>query len=154
MLGKKIADGCGRAELRDAVGAQLYATKADCGDVLYCLAIIAAPGDGRIAEMNFGRRWRYGRVEMRQVHGRIERLACEKGLARKCGGCGQGAHCAEEFAPRHTMGHAFSFVHSTFHPKHAPQIRRNRPGVCGAIPRRFERSTRDPEIAVASANRV
>src|SRR5258708_20431362 len=77
--GKKSGNGWRGAKFRDAVGAQLYTTKADGSDIFDRLAIIPAPGDRRIAEMNFGRRWSYRRVEVRQIHGRIERLACEKG---------------------------------------------------------------------------
>src|SRR5258706_12222272 len=87
MLGEKITHCGGAAKLRDAIGTQLYAAKTDGRDVFYGLAILAAPGDRRIAEMNLGWRGRQGRVEMRQIHRRIEQPVWEKrasGEGRSC----------------------------------------------------------------------
>src|ERR1700722_20087429 len=74
--------------------------------------------------MNLGRRGSYGRVEVRQVHRWIKEVAREKSLVGKCGGCGQRAHCAEEFASRHAISHAFSFFHSTLTegPRHTSRV--------------------------------
>src|SRR5882762_11053409 len=78
MLRQEIAHCDGAAKLRDGVGTQLYALKTDRRDVFNSLAILAAPGDRRIAEMNLGGRVRQWRVEMRQIHGRIKHVAREK----------------------------------------------------------------------------
>src|SRR5882757_5898224 len=87
MLSEEIMHRGGAAKLRDAIGTQLYAAKTDGRDVFYGLAILAAPGDRRIAEMNLGGRGRQRCVEMGQVHGRIEHLARQKragGKGRSC----------------------------------------------------------------------
>src|SRR6266849_3217042 len=105
---KQIAHRGGTAKLGDAVGAQLYAAKTDGGDVVDGLAIVAAPGDRRVAEMDFGGRGRDGRVEVREVYRGIKPFAGEKRAAGKCRGRRQGTHCAEKLASRHTMRHKSS----------------------------------------------
>src|ERR1700730_2796295 len=75
VLAEQVAHCRGTAELRDAVGAQLYAVETDGSDVFNRLAIVASPSDGGVAEMNLGGRWSDGSVEVRQVHGRIKHVA-------------------------------------------------------------------------------
>src|SRR5713226_932500 len=105
---KQIAHRSRTAKLGNAVGAQLYAVKTNGGDVVDGLAIVAAPGDRRVSEMDFGRRRRDRRVKVREVHRRIKPFAGEKRAAGKCRGCRQGAHCAEKFSSRHAMRHGLS----------------------------------------------
>ena len=72
VLAKEIAHGGGTAKLRNAVGPQLYAAKTNRGDVVDGLAIVAAPGDGSVAVVDFGRRRCDERVKVREVHWRIK----------------------------------------------------------------------------------
>src|SRR6266436_2721866 len=58
VLAKQIAHRGGASKLRDAVGSQLNAAKTNRSNVVDGLAIVAAPGDRRITEMDFGRRRR------------------------------------------------------------------------------------------------
>src|SRR6266403_2669309 len=113
MLRQEIADRNGASKLRDGVGTQLYALKTDRRDVFNSLAILAAPGDRRIAEMNLGGRGRQWRVEMRQVHGRIKHVARKKRAGGKGRGCRQGCHRAKKVASRNAMDHEYflSFSH-------------------------------------------
>src|SRR6267154_2363397 len=107
MLGEEITHCGGAAKLRDAIGTQLYAAKTDGRDVFNGLAILAAPGDRRIAEVNLGGRGRQWRVEMREVHGRIKQVAREKRAGGKGRGCRQGCHRAKKVASRNAMDHEY-----------------------------------------------
>ena len=100
VLGKHITHSGGAAKLDDGIGPQLNPMKTHGGDIFYGLAIVAAPGDGSITEMDFGRGGCDGRIEMREVHRGIKQFSCEKGLIGKCGAGGQCADCPKEFASR------------------------------------------------------
>src|SRR5579885_858877 len=58
VLLQKISERSGRSKFRDAIRAKLNARKAKSGNILDCLAVVPAPRDGGVAELDFSRRRR------------------------------------------------------------------------------------------------
>src|SRR5579883_1783644 len=58
VLLQKISERSGRSKFRDAIRAKLNARKAKSGNIFDCLAVVPAPRDGSVAELDFSRRRR------------------------------------------------------------------------------------------------
>src|ERR1700722_13905981 len=72
VFSEEFAERLRASEFFNTIGTYLDAAKSERGDIVNRLAIVAAPGDGRISEMNFARARRNRRVEVRQIDRRIQ----------------------------------------------------------------------------------
>src|SRR5712692_5018417 len=142
VLLQQLKDRRGAAELFDTVRTQLDSAKTQRPDILNRLAIVSAPGNRRVSEVNLRRSRRNRCIEVPQVRWRIKKLARVYRLQRQRQSNRRSAHPAEKLTTQNSaLHHFFSSRASSRTVSSNALLTTNHtpPGEHDAIPKRYRR---------------